>query len=145
MGNSIISVYICVCLQLKWLSFIYIRNRTGPSARSPETHRFWLTGDLTLSTHPRYTEICLNGMIQISEELCLLRHIEPTFAEVFIINNIKSFFEVEEYCSNNVPLIDMTTPIVYQFNQCGLPNPTHLEGGGGANSNRVFTHSLDVV
>ena len=35
-------------------------------------------------------------MIQTNEEMCLLRRTEPIFAKHFMINNIKSFFEVEE-------------------------------------------------
>ena len=120
MGNSIISVYIFVRLQLKWhVIYKYTEQNRPQNGTLWHTAFDWLATWHFQPIHDTLRHVW-NVWFKLAKR-CASYAVQSQFLQKhFMTNNIKSFFEGEEYCSNNVPLIDMTKPIVYQFNQCSL-------------------------
>ena len=120
MGYSIISVYVCVRLQMQW----HVVYKYKEQNRSQYGSLGYSTFDCLATWHFQPIHDTLRSVWKVwfkPAKRCASYAIYSQFLQkYFMVSNIKSLSEVEKYCSNNVPLIYTTKPIVYQFNQCSL-------------------------
>ena len=107
MGNSIFSVNVYFCLQMEWHVVYKYKEQNWSQYGSLRYTAFdWLAAWHFQPIH--YTLKFVWKVWFKPAKRCAAYAIESQFLQkYFMINDIKSFLEVEEYCSNNVSLIYM--------------------------------------